>query len=83
MGSLSDDRKKRDEERRIAGLKKEIQDLEVELKEYEAAKEKVQNAKANCNTEVPACHLLRRKRQRIPRCPFPLLPDGKVLPFHT
>ena len=52
MGSLSDDRKKRDEERRIAGLKKEIQDLEVELKEYEAAKEKVQNAKANCNTEV-------------------------------
>ena len=41
MGSLSDDRKKRDEERRIAGLKKEIQDLEVELKEYEAAKEKV------------------------------------------
>ena len=47
MGSLSDDRKKRDEERRIAGLKKEIQDLEVELKEYEAAKEKVQNAKAN------------------------------------
>ena len=52
MGSLSDDRKKRDEERRIAGLKKEIQDLEVELKEYEAAKEKVQNAKTNCNTEV-------------------------------
>ena len=37
MGSLSDDRKKRDEERRIAGLKKEIQDLEVELKEYEAS----------------------------------------------
>ena len=28
MGSLSDDRKKRDEERRIAGLKKEIQDLD-------------------------------------------------------
>ena len=29
MGSLSDDRKKRDEERRIAGLKKEIQKLIV------------------------------------------------------
>lgn len=51
MGSLSDDRKKEMKNAECRTQKRD-QDLEVELKNMRPAKEKVQNAKANCNTEV-------------------------------
>lgn len=52
MGDFWDEIKRKNEERRIAGIKREIRALEAEIETYEAAKEKVQNAKTNCNTEA-------------------------------
>lgn len=52
MGDFWDEIKRKNEERRIAGIKREIRALEAEIETYEAAKEKVQNAKTNCNTET-------------------------------
>ena len=44
MGDFWDDIKKKNEERRIAGIKSDIRVLEEQIKEYEDAKKKV-NAK--------------------------------------
>ena len=41
MGDFWDDIKKKNEERRIAGIKSDIRVLEEQIKEYEDAKKKV------------------------------------------
>lgn len=52
MGNFLDELQKRNEERRIAGLKREIRSLEAEIETYEAAREKVRSAKNNCHAET-------------------------------
>lgn len=52
MGNFLDEIQKRNEERRIAGIKREIRSLEAEIETYEAARGKVQSAKNNCNAET-------------------------------
>ena len=51
MGDFWDDIKKKNEERRIAGIKSDIRVLEEQIKEYEDAKKKVESAKKKCNSE--------------------------------
>lgn len=51
MGNFLDDVKKRNEERRIARIRQEIRGLEAEVREYENAKSKVQDAKDGCSKE--------------------------------
>lgn len=51
MGNFLDDVKKRNEERRIARIRQEIRGLEAEVREYENAKSKVQDAKDSCSKE--------------------------------
>ena len=51
MGDFWDDIKKKNEERRIAGIKSDIRALEEQIKEYEDAKKKVESAKKKCNSE--------------------------------
>ena len=50
MGDFWDDIKKKNEERRIAGIKSDIRVLEEQIKEYEDAKKKVESAKKKCNS---------------------------------
>lgn len=51
MGNFLDDIKRRNEERRIAGIKREIRALESEKKEYENVKRVIQEAKDSCSKE--------------------------------
>ncbi|MBS6521190.1 MAG: hypothetical protein KH359_11265 [Clostridiales bacterium] len=51
MGDFWDDIKKKNEERRIAGIKSDIRVLEELIKEYEDARKKVESAKKKCNSE--------------------------------
>lgn len=51
MGNFLDDVKRRNEERRIARIRQEIRGLEAEIREYENAKSKVQDAKDSCRKE--------------------------------
>ena len=51
MGDFWDDIKKKNEERRIAGIKSDIRVLEEQIKEYEDAKKKVLKRSAIVNAK--------------------------------
>ena len=60
MGDFWDDIKKKNEERRIAGIRSDIRVLEEQIKEYEDAKKKVESATTKSDEAKNAVDILKQ-----------------------